>query len=50
MTEFGHDPHATLGAHPAEGGVVVRTFRPDAERVTARVDGDGSSPHIPPQW
>jgi 1,4-alpha-glucan branching enzyme len=35
----GHDPHAVLGAHPADGGVVVRAFRPDAERVVARVDG-----------
>ena len=29
------DPHALLGAHPDDGGVVVRAFRPDAERVTA---------------
>ena len=27
------DPHAYLGAHPADGGVVVRAFRPDAESV-----------------
>jgi 1,4-alpha-glucan branching enzyme len=28
------DPHSHLGAHPAKGGVLVRAFRPDAERVT----------------
>ena len=31
------DPHALLGAHPDDGGVVLRAFRPDAERVTAHV-------------
>ncbi len=30
------DPHAVLGAHPVTGGVVVRAYRPDAVRVTAR--------------
>jgi 1,4-alpha-glucan branching enzyme len=43
------DPHAYLGAHPAEGGVVVRAFRPDAESVRVlpmgveleRLRGDG---------
>jgi 1,4-alpha-glucan branching enzyme len=43
------DPHAYLGAHPTEGGVVVRTFRPDAESVRVlpmgieleRLRGDG---------
>ncbi len=33
------DPHAYLGAHPSTGGVVLRTFRPDATKVVARVDG-----------
>jgi 1,4-alpha-glucan branching enzyme len=33
------DPHHVLGAHPSNGGVVVRAFRPAAERVVARVDG-----------
>jgi 1,4-alpha-glucan branching enzyme len=28
------NPHAFLGAHPANGGVVVRAYRPDAERIT----------------
>ncbi|MEA2387067.1 MAG: 1,4-alpha-glucan branching enzyme, partial [Thermoleophilaceae bacterium] len=30
------DPHSILGAHPQNGGVVVRTFRPSAERVVVR--------------
>jgi 1,4-alpha-glucan branching enzyme len=33
------DPHHVLGAHPCNGGVVVRAFRPAAERVLARPDG-----------
>jgi 1,4-alpha-glucan branching enzyme len=33
------DPHHVLGAHPCNGGVVVRAFRPSAERVLARPDG-----------
>jgi 1,4-alpha-glucan branching enzyme len=34
------DPHAYLGAHPGpDGRVVVRAYRPDAERVAAFVDG-----------
>jgi 1,4-alpha-glucan branching enzyme len=33
------DPHHVLGAHPSNGGVVVRAFRPAAETVVARVDG-----------
>ncbi len=36
MTIELHDPHATLGAHPRDGGVVVRAFRPDAVSVVAR--------------
>jgi 1,4-alpha-glucan branching enzyme len=27
------DPHALLGAHPVDGGVVIRAYRPDAEGV-----------------
>src|SRR6266478_2468580 len=27
------DPHSLLGAHPVDRGVIVRTFRPDAEKV-----------------
>jgi 1,4-alpha-glucan branching enzyme len=33
------DPHRLLGAHPCNGGVVVRAFRPAAERILARPDG-----------
>jgi 1,4-alpha-glucan branching enzyme len=33
------DPHHVLGAHPRDGGVVVRAYRPAAERVTARPEG-----------
>jgi len=33
------DPHHVLGAHPRDGGVVVRAFRPEAERVRVLPDG-----------
>jgi 1,4-alpha-glucan branching enzyme len=33
------NPHQLLGAHPCNGGVVVRVFRPAAERILARPDG-----------
>jgi 1,4-alpha-glucan branching enzyme len=33
------DPHQVLGAHPCNGGVVVRAFRPAAERILALPDG-----------
>jgi 1,4-alpha-glucan branching enzyme len=33
------NPHGVLGAHPQNGGVVVRAFRPAAEAITALVDG-----------
>jgi 1,4-alpha-glucan branching enzyme len=33
------DPHSLLGAHPQNGSVVVRTFRPEAERVLVRAEG-----------
>jgi 1,4-alpha-glucan branching enzyme len=35
------DPHAILGAHPTARGVVVRAFRPEAERVELIVEGEG---------
>src|SRR5439155_423398 len=43
------DPHSHLGAHPTKGGVIVRAYRPDAERVVVQpagvelkqVNGDG---------
>jgi 1,4-alpha-glucan branching enzyme len=34
------DPHAYLGAHPCEGGVVVRALRPGAAEITLMADGD----------
>ena len=37
------DPHAVLGAHPVEHGVVVRAFRPDAVSVVARAPGGSGS-------
>ena len=33
------NPHGTLGAHPQDGGVVVRAFRPEAESVRVRLEG-----------
>jgi 1,4-alpha-glucan branching enzyme len=33
------NPHAVLGAHPENGGVVVRAFRPAACGASVRVDG-----------
>ena len=33
------DPHRLLGAHPHNGGVVVRAFRPAAAKVLARPEG-----------
>ena len=37
-----HDPHSVLGAHPLEGGTVIRALRPDAEAVVAVI---GSATH-----
>jgi 1,4-alpha-glucan branching enzyme len=34
-----HDPHATLGAHPAPGGAVVRALRPEASSVVVQPFG-----------
>src|SRR3954463_142363 len=37
------DPHSLLGAHPRNGGVVVRAFRPSAEGVTVKpLDGSAA--------
>jgi 1,4-alpha-glucan branching enzyme len=33
------DPHQLLGAHPCNGGIVVRVFRPAADRILARPAG-----------
>ncbi len=34
------NPHSVLGAHPANGGVVVRALRPAAVEVVARANGE----------
>jgi len=34
-----HDPHATLGVHPVDGGWVIRTLKPMATRVHAVLAG-----------
>jgi 1,4-alpha-glucan branching enzyme len=34
-----HEPHSLLGAHPEEGRVRVRAWRPDARQVSVLVDG-----------
>jgi 1,4-alpha-glucan branching enzyme len=39
MIELGADPHRVLGAHEADGGVVVRAFRPEAEAVRVQPAG-----------
>ncbi len=39
LTGAHHDPHALLGAHPADGGVTVRVLRPYAKSVTVLADG-----------
>ncbi len=33
------DPHAVLGAHPDDDGVIIRALRPAASAVTARTEG-----------
>src|SRR5947209_2888163 len=40
------DPHSVLGMHPDGDGVVVRTFRPDAEQVTVLPDFGGRVPAV----
>ena len=40
------DPHSLLGIHPDGDGVVVRTFRPGAERVTVLPDFGGRIPAV----
>lgn len=38
------EPHAVLGVHEAEGGLVVRCFRPDALDVRVLSDAPGEGP------
>jgi 1,4-alpha-glucan branching enzyme len=37
--ELGSNPHGILGAHEAEGGIVVRVYRPEAEAVRVQPAG-----------
>ena len=39
MIELGADPHSILGAHEADGGVVVRAYRPEAKAVRVQPPG-----------
>jgi tetratricopeptide (TPR) repeat protein len=39
------DPHSLLGAHPDGTGLVVRAFRPDAERIELLPDAGGRIDH-----
>ena len=34
------DPHSILGAHPTDRGVIVRAYRPDAQKIFLIVDGE----------
>ena len=36
-----HEPHRVLGAHPAEGGVIVRAWHPESTGVRLHVPGRG---------
>ena len=36
------DPHSVLGPHAEDGGVVIRVFRPEADSVTALLEGGAS--------
>ena len=42
-----HDPHAYLGAHYWDGGVVVRAYRPEATRIVVRPE-EGSPVELLP--
>ena len=39
-----HDPHSILGVHPGPNGVVVRAYRPGADRIALLVDGERPKP------
>ncbi|MEJ7801973.1 MAG: 1,4-alpha-glucan branching enzyme, partial [Candidatus Limnocylindria bacterium] len=39
-----HDPHAILGAHPVEGGSIVRAFHPDAQAAALLAPNGGTVP------
>jgi len=38
------NPHSVLGAHPENGGVVIRALRPAAREIKAHVDGGSTVP------
>ncbi|MEE1927439.1 1,4-alpha-glucan branching enzyme [Streptomyces sp. TRM 70351] len=40
-----HDPHGLLGAHPVDGGLLLRALRPYARSVTARL-ADGRTARL----
>jgi len=41
LLELRHqDPHSLLGAHPTDRGVIVRSYRPDADRIRLLLDGE----------
>jgi 1,4-alpha-glucan branching enzyme len=42
-----HDPHAYLGAHPQDGGVVVRAYRPEAASVVVRPEKGSAVTLVP---
>ncbi|HZI20596.1 MAG TPA: 1,4-alpha-glucan branching protein GlgB [Pyrinomonadaceae bacterium] len=42
LSLYVRDPHALLGAHPTPRGVVVRAYRPEAERVELIVEGEAA--------
>jgi 1,4-alpha-glucan branching enzyme len=45
LVQLSHnDPHAVLGIHPDGDGIVVRTYRPDAQAVTILPDFGGRIP------
>jgi 1,4-alpha-glucan branching enzyme len=41
------DPHAVLGVHPVEGGLVVRALHPDAVRADCLLEEGGEVPMTP---
>ena len=40
------NPHAILGAHPTEQGVIVRSYRPNAQRINLLIDGEPPRPMV----
>ncbi|HEY6189965.1 MAG TPA: 1,4-alpha-glucan branching protein GlgB [Pyrinomonadaceae bacterium] len=47
LLRFTHpDPHSVLGAHPGAEGVMVRAYRPDAEKVELLIGRQGARPMI----